>query len=181
MIIGLTGPNGSGKGEVARYLESKGFTYLSLSDVVREEAARRGLEATRKNLIRIGNDLRRHYGPAILAKRIRKKISNKTVVDSIRNPHEVEELKKEKDFFLISIEAPLELRFQRCLERGRIGDARTLEEFQMREEIENSEDASCQQIEECMKRADHVIMNKGTMEELYKKVQDLLSRLHPHS
>ena len=37
MIIGLTGENCAGKGTVADYLKKKGFYYLSLSDVIREE------------------------------------------------------------------------------------------------------------------------------------------------
>ena len=62
MIIGLTGKNASGKGEVANYLKTKGFVYYSLSDVLREEATKRGLEHTRDNLINLGNELRKKYG-----------------------------------------------------------------------------------------------------------------------
>ena len=42
MIIGLTGKNAAGKGEVARFLQDKGFYYHSLSDVLREELKKRG-------------------------------------------------------------------------------------------------------------------------------------------
>lgn len=37
-LIGLIGPNASGKGEVADYLKKKGYQVYSLSDVLREEA-----------------------------------------------------------------------------------------------------------------------------------------------
>ena len=57
--MGLTGPNAAGKGEVAQLLTSHGYTYHSLSDVVREEAGARGLPVSRKNLVLIGNELRR--------------------------------------------------------------------------------------------------------------------------
>jgi dephospho-CoA kinase len=177
MLIGLTGPNGSGKGEAAQYLKDKGLPYFSLSDVVREEAAQRGLEPSRENLIKIGNDLRLNYGSGILAKRIRKKIKGDAVVDSIRNPMEIEELRKVKNFFLLGIDAPVTLRFQRSLERGRIGDGATLEEFQQREEMENSEDSSHQQLGKCMKMADFVILNEGTLEALQSKIEEVLSRL----
>lgn len=152
----------------------KGFSYLSLSDAVREEAARKGIEPSRENLIKVGNELRLRYGPGILAEKMRAKVDGPTVVDSIRNPHEVEELKKEKNFFLLGISAPIHLRFQRCLQRGRIGDGSTLEEFQKREEMENSDDSSRQQLGECMKMADLVILNDDTKEELYKKVDGVL-------
>ncbi len=58
MIIGLVGRNAAGKGEAANYLKSKGFVYYSLSDAIREEAAKRGLEHSRDNLINLGNELR---------------------------------------------------------------------------------------------------------------------------
>ena len=63
MLIGLTGRNASGKGEVARYLQEKSFGYYSLSDVIREVIRSRGLEPTREMLIRTGNELRQHFGP----------------------------------------------------------------------------------------------------------------------
>ncbi len=177
MIIGLTGPNGAGKGEVASHLKDKGFSYFSLSDVVREEAVRGGLDSSRENLIKIGNELRLRNGPAILARKIREKINGNTVVDSIRNPQEAVELKKEKNFFLVGIDAPIKLRFQRCLKRGRIGNGTTIEEFQKREEMENSNDSSRQQLGECMKMADYIIWNNSTKEELYKKVDEILYTL----
>ena len=74
MIIGLTGRNASGKGEVAEYLKSKGFVYLSLSDELREEATNLGIEHTRDNLIKLGNELREKYGPNYLAAKINDKI-----------------------------------------------------------------------------------------------------------
>ncbi|MBI2338979.1 MAG: AAA family ATPase, partial [Deltaproteobacteria bacterium] len=69
MIIGLTGKNGSGKGEVAKLLTSSGFIYYSLSDVLRDELKKQGKEVTRENLIEIGNRLRTEGGPSVLADR----------------------------------------------------------------------------------------------------------------
>ena len=43
MIIGLTGTKASGKGIIADILKEGGFVYYSLSDIVGEEAARKGL------------------------------------------------------------------------------------------------------------------------------------------
>ena len=44
MIIGLTGTKASGKGVVADILKAKNFCYISLSDMVREEAVRLGIK-----------------------------------------------------------------------------------------------------------------------------------------
>lgn len=76
MIIGITGKNASGKGEAANYLKSKGFIYYSLSDVIREEATKRGLDHSRDNLIRIGNELRHNFAPNYLAQQINIKIKD---------------------------------------------------------------------------------------------------------
>lgn len=181
MIIGLTGKNASGKGEAANYLKEKGFIYYSLSDVIREEATKRGLEHSRDVLIRLGNESREKYGPSYLAKQTNKKIKqqgkNKNqnfVIDSIRSPFEAKELMKNKGFVLVGIDAPIELRFKRLLERNRLGDAKTLDEFKQQEQRENLNSDTNQQIDATFGMADEVIMNDGTLEELYKKIDELL-------
>jgi dephospho-CoA kinase len=42
IIIGLTGRNAAGKTTAGETLGTRGFSYLSLSDVIREEAKQRG-------------------------------------------------------------------------------------------------------------------------------------------
>lgn len=95
-------------------------------------------------------------------------------VDSIRNPNEITELRKNKDFILVAIDAPVELRFKRLLERNRIGDAKTLGDFKRQEEEENLKNDGNQQLDVCIKMADEVILNDGTLEELYKKIDKLI-------
>jgi dephospho-CoA kinase len=63
MIIGITGPNASGKDTVADILEEKGFIHYSLSDILREELKKSNKEEIRKNLIKIGNELRKKIWP----------------------------------------------------------------------------------------------------------------------
>ena len=181
MIIGLTGKNASGKGEVAEYLQKKGFAYYSLSDALREEAAKLGLEHSRDNLIKLGNELRQKDGPEVLAKRINDKIKGNNgknfVIDSIRNPFEAKELLKNKNFLLIGIDAPVELRFERSRERNRTGDSKTLEEFKKHEEQENSNDKNSQQLDVTFKLSGKVISNEGSLEELHKKIDNLLEEI----
>ena len=186
MILGLTGKNASGKGEAANYLKSKGFVYYSLSDMIREEATKRNLEHSRENLIELGNELREKYGPGCLAQKINnemnncKKIFQKKkffVIDSIRSPHEVNELKKNKSFLLIGIDAPIELRFNRLRERNRVGDAKTFEEFKQQEQRENLKSDINQQLDATFGMAKKVIVNYGSLEELHKKIDKLLLEL----
>jgi len=178
MIFGLTGPNASGKGEAANYIKSKGFRYLSLSDILREESKRLKIEPTRENLIRLGNELRRKEGPAVLANRVLKKIKKRGnyVIDSIRNPAEIEMFRKTDNFILIGIDAPIDVRFNRLLKRGRPGDIGTLDEFKKREAEENINQKENQQLDRCLKMADIVIINDGTLKEFYKKIDEALKK-----
>ena len=131
MIIGLTGTNGAGKTEVSEYLKSRGFEYHSLSDEIREEIRRTDREITREILIEVGNDLRKKFGSGILAERILPKLeqNHNCVVDSIRNPSEVEALKRRKDFILLAVDADQMIRFERSRNRARENAAQTIEQF----------------------------------------------------
>ena len=183
MIIGLTGKNASGKGEAANYLKTKGFIYYSLSGIIREEATKRNLEHSRDNLINLGNELRKKFGSDYLAKQTNKKIkqesrkNNNFVIDSIRSPYEAKELMKNKDFVLVGIDAPIELRFKRLLERNRIGDAKTLEYFKLQEQRENLKSDVNQQLDKTFKMSQKIILNDGSLKELHKKIDKLLENL----
>jgi len=172
-LIGLTGTNGAGKGEVAKYFQIKGYAYLSLSDVIRDELRARGLEASRDNLITCGNELREKFGPDILARRVAEKIQGPTVIDSIRNTREVAYLRSLGNFILIAVDAPVEIRFERVKRRGRNESATTLEEFKQKEEEEKKLDENSQQLEACLKLADLTIINDGSFEDLRTKLEEL--------
>ena len=175
VVFGLTGSNAAGKGEVAACLGLEGFKLHSLSDVVREEAAKQGFPAEREHLIRIGNALRQREGAGALARRILPRLGRRDVVDSIRNPIEVEVLRTLPRFVLIGVRAPLELRFRRSLARDRAGDPQTLERFRRREEEENSSDPKAQQLEATFRLADRVLENDGGLDRLHEAVEQLLS------
>ncbi|OGS25446.1 MAG: hypothetical protein A2297_06005 [Elusimicrobia bacterium RIFOXYB2_FULL_48_7] len=173
-VIGLTGTNAAGKGEAADYLKSKGFRYFSCSDVLREGLSRQGKEPTRDNLIEYGNSLRRRYGAGVLAKRLKRKLARKSIVDSIRNVSEIRELRRLEDFILIGVDAPVKLRFKRALKRNRIGDAKTLKDFIAKEKRENTADPNSQQLFRCLKEADVLVINNGTVKQLQNKIEKIL-------
>ena len=180
MIIGLTGENCSGKGMVADYLQKKSFYFYSLSDVIREELTSKGTEITRDALIKEGNNLRQKYGSSVLAVKTTAKLQTDKnyIIDSIRNPAEVNELKKLTRFVLLKILSDPENRFERMKERNREGDPKTLKEFLRVEELEASNQNSAkQQLTACMKLADKTIVNDDQPENLYKKVDQLLQEL----
>src|SRR5262245_52162171 len=128
MILGLTGKNAAGKGEVVRFLATRSFRPHSLSDEVRQDLERTGTPSTRENLIERGRALRAEFGPGVLAERILAHLdeSSHHVVDSIRNPAEIMVLRRHPDFLLLGITAPLEIRYARLRARARPGDPETL-------------------------------------------------------
>jgi dephospho-CoA kinase len=179
MIIGLTGTNGAGKDTVADYFKEKGFAYFSLSDEVRAECDLRGLPKDRDTMQRVANEMRGNLGADILAKMVLEKIHlgniKNALVVSIRNPHEVEAFKAFGNFIMLAVDAPAELRYQRISSRGRTDDAVTFEKFVSQEEFERHGSPTGQQLDAVIKMANHVLINDGTREELYQKVEKILS------
>jgi len=180
MIIGLTGENCAGKDTVAEHLKRKGFYYLSLSDVIRDELATEGKQITRENLIAKGNELREKFGPAVLAARTIAKIegSKNYAVISIRNPAEVSELAKTPNFHLIHVTASANVRFERMKARGREGDPKTLEGFMALEKAEYaSADKNKQQLSQVMKLASKKIENESDLAHLYESMDKTLGEI----
>ena len=180
VIIGLTGRNAAGKGEVAKFLQSKGFCFHSLSDVLRSEIAGQGLTVTRQRLIETGKNLRVQEGPGVLARRILEKIGPEEnhVVDSFRHSSEVEVFKARGDFRLVAIIADISIRFERGRNRAREGDPASLEEFQKLEEMELAGSSQGgQQLLACESLADFRIANNNSLEKLHQKLIALPRRV----
>ena len=175
MNIGLTGKNASGKGEVAKILSDMGYDCFSLSDAIREELRNENKETSRDNMINKGNELRKTFGPGVLGMKIRNLIKSKNnVIDSIRNPIEIDELRKLDNFILFGVDAPIELRYERIKLRDRKGDVQSLEELKIAEEKENLSESNNQQLDNCLKKADINIINDGSIISLKEKVLKII-------
>lgn len=177
MIIGLTGNLCAGKGEVANYLKSSGFFSCSLSDVLREEADKLRMPKTRDNMIALGNKLRKEQGNGVLAQKIKKILpeDQNIVIDSIRNPEEVKELKQLPGFVMVGVDSLEETRFARMLARNRHGDPKTIEEFRKINEDLGVEYG--QQVQNCMKMANCILVNNVPIDQLYRKTDKMLKDL----
>lgn len=173
-FIGLTGTNSAGKGETAAFFMARGYGYRSLSDVIRDRLRAEGLEASRDNLIRRGNELRREGGPDILARLAMADIRPPCVIDSIRNTMEIAYLKTRPGFILLALEAPVALRFERAALRGRNESAATLEDFVRKEDEERGSAPESQQLDACIALADAVVVNDGTIADLHRKLEAFL-------
>ena len=126
-IIGLIGLPGSGKGEASRIAMQQGLTVLVMGDVIRQEAARQGLEPTDVNLGRIGCALREAEGPEAVARRIfqeaRARGEETVVVDGLRSREEADYFASQaEEFYLVEVCAPAEERLRWLQARGRPDD-----------------------------------------------------------
>lgn len=177
MVIGLTGANGSGKTTLANYLRDKGFYYHSLSDEIRADLEANGVAPTRQNLIEKGNDLRRRFGPGVLAARTVQRIQNDRnyVVDSIRHPKEIETLRGLPRFFLLHVDAPIELRYRRAVERGDPRTPKSFEEFVALEQRERGGGgAAGQDLDACAALADATVSNDGPVEPFLARAEQVI-------
>ena len=180
--IGVTGTFCAGKDTFAGYLTSKkGFVHISLSDILREHAASQGVPITRESLQKAGTELREKEGSHVLAAKAIKKFAGeeKVVITSIRNPLEVKELSQAGHFVLVSVDAPPGVRFERMASRGRKeNEPDTYEKFLEAEQKELvSSNAASQQIQDCIDMAHFSVLNNGTVEELYSKIEQLFPKL----
>ncbi len=180
MIIGLTGRNASGKGTVAEYFQARGFHYQSLSDAIREHLRDQGLETTRDNMIAAGRSLRVQGGAGVLASRTLEHIApgQDAIIDSIRNPAEVEVLRSRPDFVLLEVRADRHVRYARLSERARAGDATSFDEFVRQEEAElHSGEVSAQQLNATAAMADVAVDNDDNVAALIRELDALTERL----
>lgn len=173
-LIGLTGTNGSGKGEAARFFQQHGYDYFSLSDEIRHELDRRSRDLSRNNLIQMGNQLREEHGSDILARRVMEKIRSDAVIDSIRNLREVDYFRLHPGFTLLAFDADPEIRFERVQKRGRSESADSLEQFIRKEQEEMTENETGQQLALCINAADYRIMNNDSLENFRKQLEKFL-------
>lgn len=117
IIIGITGPFGSGKSTAASFFETKGYHKIVLSSFLENELKTKGILITRKNLQDLGNEWRKVYGPGILAEKALKFIKDnnigKAVIDGIRNLAEINKFNRSANFVLLGVVADRDIRFER--------------------------------------------------------------------
>ncbi|MDO8627162.1 MAG: AAA family ATPase [Candidatus Diapherotrites archaeon] len=179
MIVGLTGLARTGKDTFAQYLvEKHKFRHFDFNkNVITPEMLSRKLEPTKMNASYTANSLREKFGLGILAKRIVELIKenhlekSKVIVTGFRDIKEVALVKKEfPEFKLVLLKADSEKRF----ERKSSEDARDRKKFFERDKFD-TEKAGMDKVFEL---ADFEIENDSTFEELCKKIDEVLKKLH---
>lgn len=164
IIIGLTGPFGSGCSYVAKkIIIERGYEYISLSNILRDEINNQNLD--RSEMQDKGNEIRREKGAGYLAEQaielIKASDKNKFVIDSIRNTHEVEKLKKaSSSFYMFAVWANKEVRWERV--KGKYQNNSSLFDSDDKRD-KDEKDENGQQITLCYQMADVIILNQESI------------------
>jgi dCMP deaminase len=181
IIIGLTGTLASGKGSICTFLKEKGFAHLSVRDFLIEEIEKRNLLINRDSMVLVANQLREMNGSNYIVEKLyekAKEINKNCIIESIRNPGEVKALKEKPNFYLIAIDADPKLRYERAFTRKSETDNQTFEEFIIDEKREmESTDPNKQNLSYCISKANYLIENNGSLEELYKKIDEISKKI----
>ncbi len=176
MIIGILGEKLAGKDEVAKYLIGQyGAFYVKYSNIIDEILSILDLPITRRNEIDLGHALRGQFNTNIfwagMKKRIIESSSELKVIGSIRLPDELKDAQN-LGAKIVYVTAPVELRYQRFMnlrrEKGEDGK-QTFEEF-----VAQEKEWTEIQIPELGLKGDFKIENTGTLDDLYKKIDEII-------
>jgi len=179
LVVGLTGTLGSGK-ETAKEIIKRNLScyYVTLSTIIRGELEKRKASFNRTSLQDMGDQMRKQYGThilALLAVEYLPRDKEIIIIDGIRNPGEVEWLRKKfgRDFVMIAIDAPQSVRWERMQKRAKRTDPKTFEEFLVAEkrDIGEGQPDYGQQVAACMKIADITIVNDGSLQDFEDKIK----------
>ncbi|TVQ85834.1 MAG: hypothetical protein EA393_13200 [Bacteroidetes bacterium] len=182
IIIGITGTLGAGKGTVVEYLVGKkGFVHFSVRNYLAEVIKSQGKELNRDTMVVTANELRNRNGPGFIIEELYHKAEStgkNCVIESIRTPGEIEKLRGKDNFYLLAVDADINTRYERIKLRGSETDNVSFEIFQQNENREmHSDDPNKQNLSECIRQADFVILNDNTIKDLHIKTEEVLKKI----
>ncbi len=178
-IIGIIGTISSGKDTAAEYISKKlKIPSSPISEILRDLAKEDNIEPTRENLIKIGNSLVKEKGPDHFARLALNRITgDRGIITGMRILGTIEYMRANSNLALLVIEADTKVRFERSVNRNKLGEATTLEEFIQNEKTENSL-PNLPRVFECLKLADYSILNNSDLEAFHKEIDLFLNKFN---
>jgi len=198
VFIGLTGPAGAGKGTIADTLSNvakdRGIKVekFSLSDEVRKESKREDKPMEREIFKQTANKFRSNFGNGVWARLVISRIEDQMlksdddrilfIIDSIRNPGEVRELRSRfgDRFKLIGVSAPPKVVSGNLKRRKRSDESeKVLDDEQKLHDLHRTEMGAGEpeyglNVSACIEMADlPVIYNDGSLADLERKTIEL--------
>lgn len=172
LVIGLTGLPAAGKTSAGKYLESFGYTYIRYSQIIEQELSDSGCSANRNDLRVAGASLYHDNHQYDLNKKLSHRIAQnpKVVVDGMRHLEDYTFWKEQcfLRFVLIYIDAEYELRQKRfCIRGDELSD--------YDKAVSHPAEA---EVTALKGKANYIIENNGTLDDLYAAVRDVLSKLN---
>ncbi|MFA6160148.1 MAG: AAA family ATPase [Parcubacteria group bacterium] len=178
IILGLAGEIASGKGTTAKYIcEKYNGNSHRFSTMLRDVAGRMYLDVNRENLQKISTIFRENFFDDILSSVIAKDVENDEhkiiAIDGVRRMADISYLQKIPGFKLVYIEAEMKKRYERIIGREENTDdkTKTFEDFQKDHEREAE-----RQIKDLKNQAEYVIDNNGSLEKLYKQIDEIIKK-----
>jgi len=176
MVIAAVGKNGTGKDFFLEYLaKTYNLPMISIGDVVRELAAKDGLELTRENLHKTSHKYMSANGQTFFPEQIVRKIKASGapvyLVSGIRPLSDVQFFQNAfgEDFLLVDVViSDDEVRYARMLARGSDRDGGSVEKLR---EYDAGEEKQFQ-TSESEKMANYTILNDGTVEDFYAATEN---------
>lgn len=181
-IIGVSGTNGAGKDTVGHMLADKhGYLFISVTDILRKEAERRGLRVERETLRSISAQWRRELGLGVLMDKavaeyetLKSKYAG-VVIASLRNPGEADRVHA-LGGTVIWVDADPRVRYERVqaaiATRGRPGeDSKTFEQFKAEEAVEmkRTGDSATLDMSAVKERSDVAVINSDKPQDEFLK------------
>ena len=178
-IIGIAGEIASGKDTVTKYLIDRyGAKQYRFSDPLRAILKVMHLDITRDNLTTISTHIREAFGQDILAHIIEREAESTdaeiVVIDGVRRLSDIDLVKDKPNFTLWYTDADVKIRYERLHKRRENQDdgSLTFEQF-----LEDHSNETERFITELKSKAQVVIENNGSLDELQAKVDDIMKNL----
>ena len=175
-IMGISGLPGSGKSIVSDMAIENGAIIVSMGDIIREEAKKRG-ESSKETAV----NLRKEFGEYIVSELTIEKIkklqeednTNLILIEGIRSPQEVRMFKENFDnFIILSIFANPTIRFERLKIRQREDDSQDYEGFEKRDLTELGFG-----IGDVISLSDKLIVNERDIPSCQEKIREYFEEL----